>query len=589
MADSRYLEAWKRNPQSVPKATSSATTKSTSTTAQPSSSLNVRLDTPGGVTYSPSEMTSHNLIKRLFIPYKLGEGGDDRDDNDDREEYDFDGDLKREENRTTTRGEEGKEEEKEEEEGDEKVSAARAYALSINFDALEEKRQSVRNNEKLSSRVDEEGEERSTDDYGYYNNDYDYDDKKTISGQSKMSTSSKMTTATMVSMSSKKQDGSLPDWFTRTSANKDAVPFIVPPSRTGLWQDYKRPWDAMKWHGHRAFERPSERERERGIAAFEDVNGIGRAPSIAETRVGSSSDDSRSIMSTQTSTTTRQAARSLNVADLFVVDPRKSRPLRMVRRTDPRQVLLLCNGVYLGPSQVTSFKVAQAAQKAGLDLKTMSNNSKEAQKMLSSFASSATSRGGIGVVYCPHEDALSQDSDRLATIDPRIDINPAKRLEVPPTFTELTERRAQLRAVLAALELANWEEEGFDKVVIGVEQNWIVRGISNDIWRWKHTGWTLTEEGPQGSPGDSVPDRDLWELLDQAIQSYEKIDCNVRFWQVSSKDARLAKNLAEVGAMKDVQRPMLVRWRRKKPSVLQAAEKSKKDNNHQGPVLSQVQ
>jgi len=569
MADPRYLEAWKRNPQSVPKATTTTTTKP----AAPPSSLQVRLDTPGGVTYSPNDMTSHNNIKRLFIPYKLGEGGDDRDDDDIGQDYNFDDDLKKEDDHN-------KEEGQEELEGDGgQMSAARAYALSIDFDALAEKRQNALSSQTSSStRIDEEEEGRDAQGLD------DFYDKMSISGQSKRSISSKMTTATLATLSNKKQDGSLPEWFTRTSANKDVSPFVVPPSRTGRAQDYKRPWDAMKWHGHRAFERPSQRERERGIAAFEDVNGIGRAPSVAESRTD---DDSKSVMTMRTSNTTRQAARSLNVADLFVVDPRKSRPLRMVRRADPRQVLLLCNGVYMGASQVASVKVAQAAQKAGLDLKNMSGNSKEAQKMLASFASSASPRGGIGVVYCPHEEALSQDGEKLSTLDSRIDINCAKRLEAPPTFTEMTERRAQLRSVLAALELANWEEEGFDKIVIGVEQNWIVRGISNDIWRWKHTGWTLTEQGPQGGPGESVPDRDLWELLDQAVQSYEKIDCNVRFWQVSSKDARLAKNLAEMGAMKDVQRPILVRWRRKKPSVLQIAQGTK-NKNHQGPVLSQV-
>jgi hypothetical protein len=560
MADLRYLEAWKRGSQTAPKAAAPAMAPS-STKAVSASTLQVRLDTPGGVTYSPNEMTSHNNIKRLFIPYKLGEGGDDRDDAGDEGEYDFNKDINDEE-----------EEHTEHQEDNGQITAARAYALSIDFDALAAKRQAYLSEMPPSTRIDEES-------------GGDYYDSQSISNQSQMSTSSKMSTSTITTMSSRKPDGSLPDWFTRTSANREVAPFLVPPNLTKNVNDYKRPWDAMKWHGHRAFERPSQREREMGISAFDDVNGIGRAPSIME----AIQDDSRSIMTARTSKTARQAARSLNVADLFVVDPRKSRTLRMVRRTDPRQVLLLCNGVYLDASKVASVKVAQAAKKAGLDLKDIAGNSQEAQKLLSSFASSSGPRGGIGVVYCPHEDALSQDEEKLRKVDARIDLNCAKRLEVPPTFTDLTERRAQLRAALAALELANWEEEGFDKIVIGVEQNWIVRGISNDIWKWKHTGWKLTDHGPQGGPGESVPDRDLWEMLDEAVQSYERIDCNVRFWQISSKDARLARNLAEAGAYKDLQRPLLVRWRRKKPHSLREAEDSrKKGKNHQGPTMSQV-
>ncbi|UZJ52474.1 hypothetical protein CBS101457_001794 [Exobasidium rhododendri] len=565
MADPRYLEAWKRTPLSTPKV--EPTSATITTRSAPSSTLQVRLDTPGGVTYSPNDMTSHNNIKRLFIAYKLGEGGDARDDFA-GDEYNFSEDLKQEETIL-----------QEQEDNSGQISAARAYALSIDFDALAERRKATFKDQTLSNRVDEESEgdvENAT---------HDFYDSNSISNQSRMSTSSRMSTATTTTLSSSKPDGSLPDWFTRTSANRNVVPFLVPPRLTKHKEDYQQPWDAMRWHGHRAFERPSERENEAGIAAFTDVNGFGRAPSVAETR---QDDDSRSIMTTRTSKTARQAARSLNVADLFVVDPRKLRTLRMVRRTDPRQVLLLCNGVYLGASQVASVKMAQAAKKAGLDIKSITSNAQETQKMLSSLASSSGPRGGVGVIYCPHEEALSQDEDKLAQTDPRIDLNCAKRLEVPPTFTELTERRAQLRAVLTGLELANWEEEGFDKIVIGVEQNWIVRGISNDIWKWKHTGWKLTDQSSLGSPGESVPDRDLWELLDEAVSSYEKIDCNVRFWQVSPKDARLARNLAEVGALKDLQRPKLVRWRRKRPAILQASDARNKTTNHQGPTLSQV-
>lgn len=563
MADPRYLEAWKRNPMSstIQKNALNKTTKAKA--AAPSCNLQVRLDTPGGVTYSPSDLTSHNIIKRMFIQYQIGDSSDRREDS---VEYDFDSDIKQDE---TNRDEM----QTSQDNNGEGISAARAYAMSIDFDAIAEKREQALRDYGASPRLDEEGDEGETVSFAL--------DRMSISGQSKASVSSRMSTATTTTLSSTRKDGTLPDWFTRTSAHRDVVPFLVPPSKTGKSQDYKRPWDAMKWSGHRAFERPSEREKQSGIAAFKDVNGVGRAPSIAETMLDE--DDAKSIMTMQTSATARQAARLLNVADLFVIDPRSLHTLRMVRKTDPRQVLLLCNGIYLAASQVATLKAAEAAQRVGLDLKALASSSKEAQKIMSAAMTLAKPRGGIGVLYCPHEEPLNQDEEALIKQSSRLEVNCAKRLEAPPEFSQSSEKRAQLRAVLAAIELANWEEEGFDKVVIGVEQNWIVEGISNDIWRWKHNNWTTAS-------GEKVQNRDLWELIDQAVEAYEKIDCNVRFWEISSKDARLAKDLAQVGAMKDFQRPQLVRWRRKRPMVIQELQERqrKQSKNHQGPVLSSV-
>lgn len=561
MADHRYYEAWKRNPQSFPKV-QPTTASAKSAKVAPTSTVQVRLDTPGGVTYSPDELHSHNIVKRLFIPYKLGEGSGTRpiDDEDGEEVYDFDKDLQKEAMLGSDR-----------EEKDEGISAAQAYALSIDFDKLAEQRALATREPDSHMRSDEEDED------GTYNFD-----KMSLSGQSKMSTNSQMSVATLATMSTAKKDGSLPDWYTRVSARKDEVPFLVPAGLTGRSTDHKRPWDAMRWHGHRAFERPSQREREAGIAAFEDVNGIGRAPSISETFDSKHSSagkdgDSKTMMTSRTGRTIR----SLNVPVLFVIDPRRTHTLRMVRRTDPRQVLLICNGIYKEASQVASSKAAEAAKQAGIDIKQLTSNSKEAQKLLESVYANAKPRGGIGVVYCPHEDVLNQNDDNLKDQDPRIDVNCAKRLEAPPVFTELTEKRAQLRAVLAAIELADWEQEGFDKIVIGVEQDWIIRGISNDIWRWKYNGWKTPV-------GELVQDRDLWELIDLAIIGFEKIDCNVRFWQISAKDAQIAKSLAEIGAMKDFQRPKLVRWRRKRPTVLKERARASVKINHQGPVLSEV-
>ncbi|PWN34965.1 uncharacterized protein FA14DRAFT_36202 [Meira miltonrushii] len=611
MADPRYFELWNRKgskandskinsvqkpdddqPVALPSGhgfddavpggggVMSSKTSTTSAASAAPGKVQVRLDTPGGVTYSPSDLSSHNVIKRMFIPYKIGQGSS-KHSNENESEGDFTGAAVLPVKSASKRDKEKEydfEPELRQEVKDPSISEARKYALSINLQELEGRPEGGKAwNEIHDQDKIEEGDE----------------DKTSVAGQSKMTTASTRTTATVTTLATQMPDSSLPDWFRNTSAKKDNAPFTVPPAFTKNPGDHQEPWKAMRWNGHRAFERPSQKDIERGIAPFADINGQGRAPSIAETK--REQDDGATIRTTGTYKTD---ARHLDVADLFVLDPRITRPLRMIRRTDPRQVLLLCNGVYLESNEVASIKAAQAARQAGLDASDVSgvgDGSKKAQELLSKLSLSAEARGGIGILYCPSDDPLSQDEEKLQSLDPRFEVNTSKRLESAPTFARNTERRAQIRAVVAALELANWEEEGFDKIVIGVEQEWIVRGITVDIWRWRHTNWKLNEQGPLGNPGDSVPDRDLWEVLDEAVRKYEVIDCNVRFWHVRSRDVALAKKLARHGALKDVaQRGTMVRWR-KKPAPPLAAEIERRKNmkdktmpHHQGPTLTQV-
>lgn len=576
-ADRRYLEAWKKPIRSSPSSSSprneqpppppvglsggiNANTKFSKDDAKPGHQLNVRLDTPGGVTYSPSELSSHNIVKRTFVPFKLGEGstkyreqssGSDQggkssetrgavlpaDSLRDAPAYDFGPELAAED-----------------------PSEARKYALSIDMNGLAGR---------------PEGGTPTVHAPASF-----HETAPSVSDRSHLTTASTRTNATVTTLSAARPDGSLPDWYTRTAANSRVMPFIPPPSFTGRAEDAKKPWNAMRWYGHRAFERPSQRDDDRGIAAFSDVNGPGRVPSLIETETEDAIDEDGRTSNSDTRSLRRSVddARSLTAADLFVVDPRRQRPLRIVRRVDPRQVLLLCNGVCLKAPEVAAHRAAQAARDAGLAPANASSASSNAtQELLAKLPRTAEPRGGIGVLFCPNDEPLSQDTDALRAMDPRFEANISKRLEAPPDLVgHNSEARAQLRAVLAALELASWEEEGFDKIVIGVEQQWIVRGITADVWRWRHTGWKLTEHSAQGGPGETVPDRDLWELLDDAVRKYEDIDCNVRFWHVSPRDASLARQLARMGALKDApQRNGLVRWR-KKPALTLVEERERK-------------
>ena len=83
------------------------------------------------------------------------------------------------------------------------------------------------------------------------------------------------------------------------------------------------------------------------------------------------------------------------------------------------------------------------------------------------------------------------------------------------------------------------------------------------IWEWRQNNWRFTHDPSYSLPGGSVPDRDLWELLDYIVRQYELIEyvvsesvgmrltcsCNCRFWHIPSDANHEAVQLAEIGAV----------------------------------------
>lgn len=313
--------------------------------------------------------------------------------------------------------------------------------------------------------------------------------------------------------------------------------FRPPPSITGEYSTH--PWSAKPYKMLRATDTLAGHPvgRDPGTT-WEQVSGYGV--------VGEDAPKDRMIPS---------AGNALHA--LFVPDPRPWRPLRLVRRSDPRQLLLMCAGTALTPGEA---KAARAFYKVEQRAPT--------EPALASYFGSTENtdlRGGLGFVSCPTPEMYSEFTGLPKdAVDPgRLENNFSRRLERPGWLQHTNKRRAALRSVLAALEYAQWEEEGFDKLVIATHHAWIVRGITEDIWEWRSNQWRLLREGPLGIPGENVPDRDLWELLDQAVRHYEDIDCNCRFWHIPRALNGEAVRLAERGALKDNQQPSTVRWTRR--------------------------
>lgn len=278
-------------------------------------------------------------------------------------------------------------------------------------------------------------------------------------------------------------------------------PYKLPPSHADA--KYKtHVWDAPKYSTLRSAEMLSQQPEGRDAGSqWERVSGYGQMqPFSAEAQRNVTLD---------------------TVHALFVPDPRAWHPYRFVRRTDPRQVLLMATGTALTGKQV---QAAEAAKRAATQGATKS--SIDSLRSLASYFGTTENtevQGGIGVVYSPCAalcEAMGETFDSA-----RAETNLSRRLERPDYLNRTTTQRAALRSVIAALEYVNWEREGFDKVVIAVHNAWIVRGISHDIWTWRKNGWVLTRETPQGMPGESVPNRDLWELLDYLVRQFEDIEC----------------------------------------------------------------
>lgn len=392
------------------------------------------------------------------------------------------------------------------------------------------------------------------------------------------------TTATTLALSR----GELPK-HPRLDGSINVSSFRPPPSITGDSYRSVDPWNAPSYRGRTEFDRPLQSEVDKGITRAEELMGEGNVPTKGEVEENAAREgsDAATIKTRATARTTTGSEGPLLISDIFIPDPRPFHPLRLVRRTDPRQALVVCSGLTMTSRQATSY---QAAQRAALDQRRAKGESvngpdlykaEQAKKLLESFGGdeSGAIRGGLGVYYCPPAPPGSHDATA------RVEPNFSRRMERVVFPYNPTPTRAVLRSVIAALEYVHWHEEGFDKIVVavGCAHEWLVRGIAVDLHEWRRNNWKLsrpmrTTRSPTGGAGevfgqvgDTVPDRDLWECLDEVVTKWEEVDVSVRFWCLAPQEEEqreslvvAADELAREGAAKDNQQPQMVRWVKKR-------------------------
>ncbi|EHL01310.1 putative Ribonuclease H [Glarea lozoyensis 74030] len=104
-----------------------------------------------------------------------------------------------------------------------------------------------------------------------------------------------------------------------------------------------------------------------------------------------------------------------------------------------------------------------------------------------------------------------------------------------------TSNRAELRAVIAALEFKDRSPEGWKSLVIATDSEYVVHGATDWITKWMDNNW-------KRSSGDAVKNRDLWELLMDNISRYEELGIEILFWKIPRELNKLADQKAKEGA-----------------------------------------
>ncbi|KAJ5951182.1 uncharacterized protein N7479_009595 [Penicillium vulpinum] len=89
----------------------------------------------------------------------------------------------------------------------------------------------------------------------------------------------------------------------------------------------------------------------------------------------------------------------------------------------------------------------------------------------------------------------------------------------------LTVDRAQVRAVIAALQYRDWAADGCSRLIIASDSEYLVDGITKSIWEWLSWSWVTTA-------GEPVRNRDLWECLLGEVEMWEEKGIRVQFWRI---------------------------------------------------------
>ncbi|CAM6096836.1 unnamed protein product [Calypogeia fissa] len=91
-----------------------------------------------------------------------------------------------------------------------------------------------------------------------------------------------------------------------------------------------------------------------------------------------------------------------------------------------------------------------------------------------------------------------------------------------------TSNRAELRAVIGALQFRSWNGEGYKDLVIATDSEYVEKGATEWISAWVKRGWKTSQN-------KEVMNRDLWELLFKLVQKFRECSwrpLRVLIWRI---------------------------------------------------------
>jgi ribonuclease HI len=88
-----------------------------------------------------------------------------------------------------------------------------------------------------------------------------------------------------------------------------------------------------------------------------------------------------------------------------------------------------------------------------------------------------------------------------------------------------TNNRAELRAVIAALRFRIWWGEGWRRVVVVTDSEYVGKGATTWLRNWSSRGWRT-------AAGRHVANRDLWDALSEVMGEMANGGCEISFWMV---------------------------------------------------------
>jgi len=135
----------------------------------------------------------------------------------------------------------------------------------------------------------------------------------------------------------------------------------------------------------------------------------------------------------------------------------------------------------------------------------------------------AGARGGYGIMYGPLNPGLSAPLERA------------------PDGSPPTSNRAELRAVVGALTMRYWPGEGFFRIVIATDSEYVVSGATQWCQKWVANGWKTAS-------GAMVKNQDLWKMVLEKMEEYEADGFAVQFFQISREWNEAADDCARRGA-----------------------------------------